>query len=271
MMGSIERARALCAGLAASVTLGCVGVPVHAEGHGPVHRHRSGVFEGAIVGSMAGAALGAGLDHRHRGRGAVIGGIGGLILGAVFRDQFERHADRWHRSAPPEDHGPWCDGRHTWEEEDDGYYEPPPDPPEAAVPEVEVDPEGPDDSLESFAASPEVLFDPGSATLTRGAQARLRLLARAVRDYEGPIEVLLRGHSDEIEQGGFDLSEARARAVRAFLAEEGVSVRRISWVGFGSAQPVASNDTAVGRQRNRRVEIVLREPDPGLEPYVGAG
>jgi OOP family OmpA-OmpF porin len=113
-------------------------------------------------------------------------------------------------------------------------------------------------------AAPEVLFDPGSATLSRGAEARLRDLAQRLRG-RGDVEVLLRGHSDELERDGFELSEARARAVRAFLTEQGLSVRRIAWVGFGDAQPIASNETAVGRQRNRRVEIVLREPD--VDPY----
>ena len=52
--------------------------------------------------------------------------------------------------------------------------------------------------------------------------------------------------------------------MRAFLTEEGVAPRRIAWVGFGDAQPVASIRTAEGRQRNRRVEVVLRERDAGL-------
>ena len=110
----------------------------------------------------------------------------------------------------------------------------------------------------------EVLFDPGQVELSRGAESRLRHLAREVRERDD-VEILVRGHSDEVEQDGFELSEARARVVRAFLAEQGVSPRRIAWVGFGAALPVASNETAVGRQRNRRVEVVLREPQPG--PY----
>jgi outer membrane protein OmpA-like peptidoglycan-associated protein len=53
------------------------------------------------------------------------------------------------------------------------------------------------------------------------------------------------------------LSERRANAVRAFLVQQGVSPANITASGLGKAQPVASNDTAAGRQRNRRVEMVV--------------
>jgi outer membrane protein OmpA-like peptidoglycan-associated protein len=53
------------------------------------------------------------------------------------------------------------------------------------------------------------------------------------------------------------LSERRAGSVRDFLAEQGVAPASITARGFGKMQPVASNDTAEGRQRNRRVELVV--------------
>jgi len=59
---------------------------------------------------------------------------------------------------------------------------------------------------------------------------------------------------DEFNQ---QLSERRADSVRDFLAEQGVAGSSISARGFGKSQPVASNDTAEGRQRNRRVELVV--------------
>jgi outer membrane protein OmpA-like peptidoglycan-associated protein len=60
--------------------------------------------------------------------------------------------------------------------------------------------------------------------------------------------------SDEFNQ---QLSERRADSVRDFLAEQGVRGSAISARGFGKTQPVAGNDTAEGRQRNRRVELVV--------------
>jgi outer membrane protein OmpA-like peptidoglycan-associated protein len=53
------------------------------------------------------------------------------------------------------------------------------------------------------------------------------------------------------------LSEARADTVRAYLVAQGVSPDTVSAHGFGKDQPVATNDTAAGRQLNRRVEIVV--------------
>lgn len=240
-MGHVEGFRRLAALALAGLGMGCVSVPGHVAAPYP---DPSRVAQGAILGGMAGAAIGAGVDHRDRGRGALIGGLGGVIVGAIFGDQIERH-DAWHRAHDPQEHGPWCEDEHAWPEdddwEDDGWEEPP----VAAGPDFGVQ---------------EVLFDPGSAKLSRGAESRLRYLAQEVRERDD-VEILVRGHSDGSERNGFDLSEKRARVARAFLAEQGVPPRRIAWVGFGDAQPVASNETAVGRQRNRRVEVVLRAPD----------
>jgi outer membrane protein OmpA-like peptidoglycan-associated protein len=53
------------------------------------------------------------------------------------------------------------------------------------------------------------------------------------------------------------LSERRAESVRSFLVQNGVPAGTITAKGFGESQPVASNDNAAGRQRNRRVEMVV--------------
>jgi outer membrane protein OmpA-like peptidoglycan-associated protein len=109
-------------------------------------------------------------------------------------------------------------------------------------------------------APPDVLFDPGSTSISKGAQSRLQRLADSVRE-RTDLEVVLRGHADTSprEKDAFAISEKRAHEVRAFLADEGVPWRRMRIVGLGAARPVASNDSASGRQRNRRVEIMLRE------------
>lgn len=279
----------------ATLGLGCQTLP---GPHGPYDTRRSAgpypnpsrVAQGALVGSLAGAAIGAGVDHHDRGRGALVGAVGGLLAGALLGGELERYEEaHWRPPHPQHHHGgfsyhddghydperyhdpedcdvhghadPYCHGEHAWQGEigdpDDGRH--------AWDDDVGYADHGrhaweaPEPPLVPVAS--DVLFDPDSAALSRGAKARLRRVAERVRR-DADLELLLRGHADGIEGGGdrFGLSEQRARAVRAFLAQEGVPMRRIAWVGFGDAQPVASNRTPEGRQRNRRVEVVLREP-----------
>jgi outer membrane protein OmpA-like peptidoglycan-associated protein len=249
----------LVAGLT-SVGLGCH--TMHGEGPYP---DPSRVAQGAIVGSMAGAAIGAGVDHRNRGRGALIGAVGGLLAGALLGHEWEH--EHWHHHHPEADsyahaaHPWWCDGAHTWEDDGDGAWH------DDAYAHDGAGGYG-DESYAAVdpidAAPPDVLFEAGSAELTPAARAHLRRVVDRVRE-DPDVEVLLRGHSDGSGGEGFDLSDRRARSVRAFLAEQGVAPRRIAWVGLGDSQPIASGSSAEGQRRNRRVEIVLREREP--DPY----
>jgi outer membrane protein OmpA-like peptidoglycan-associated protein len=181
----------------------------------------------------------------------------------------------WH---PPYASAPypwWCDGDHTFEDggepacADDAYahegehtWDDDPDrDPYPSYPDAE------DDPLATGApAASDVLFEADSVELTPGARAELRRVAELVRGDPG-LEILLRGHSDGSGEEGFDVSDARARSVRGFLAEQGVPPRRIAWVGLGDSRPLAPVDSADGRRRNRRVEIVVREREP--DPYSG--
>jgi outer membrane protein OmpA-like peptidoglycan-associated protein len=236
----------------ATLSLGCQTMPRDGAYPNP-----HGIVRSAIVGSMTGAAIGAGIDHRNRGRGALVGALGGLLAGALFGDRHELGGYRDHHAHAPHRDGVWCDEHHTWEDADD--WDDWEDWEEPATPQRDPDP--PDTTI--GLAPPDVLFDPGSAELTPGAKSHLRRVADRVRA-DDDLELLLRGHTDASGEESFALSELRARNVRAFLTEEGVARRRIAWVGFGDAQPVASIRTAAGRQRNRRVEVVLRERDPAL-------
>ncbi|CAA7622898.1 OmpA family protein [Magnetospirillum sp. UT-4] len=102
----------------------------------------------------------------------------------------------------------------------------------------------------------EVLFETGQAQLKPGAYARLQTVADLLR--RNPDErAVIQGHTDA--QGSADtnqaLSQARAEAVKQALLAAGISADRITAQGMGEAFPVASNDTAAGRQQNRRVEV----------------
>jgi outer membrane protein OmpA-like peptidoglycan-associated protein len=104
----------------------------------------------------------------------------------------------------------------------------------------------------------DVLFDTGRAELKPGAFRTVDRLATFMRDHpERSLEV--EGYTDSVGSDALNmtLSQRRADAVRAALLSRGVEGSRITTSGLGKASPVASNDTAEGRQRNRRVEIVI--------------
>jgi len=110
----------------------------------------------------------------------------------------------------------------------------------------------------------EVLFDTGKFDLKPAASEALNQLATLLRGYPGQ-SVTIEGHTDSVGQPRSNqvLSENRAVAVRRWLVENGrVPEACITTVGYGQTKPVASNDTADGRQRNRRVEIKLAKPEP---------
>ena len=99
-------------------------------------------------------------------------------------------------------------------------------------------------------------FQSSSARLLPESQAQLDDLAAAMRaNPEVVIEV--RGHTDSIgaAEANRDLSQRRAMAVRDALIQRGVAPGRITAVGYGEDFPIAANDTAEGRARNRRVEL----------------
>jgi outer membrane protein OmpA-like peptidoglycan-associated protein len=104
----------------------------------------------------------------------------------------------------------------------------------------------------------DVLFDTGSYTLKPGAREKLAKISGIVLAHPG-LTLQIEGHTDSVGGDDFNqqLSERRADSVRDFLAEQGVVPSSITARGFGKMQPVASNDTAEGRQRNRRVELVV--------------
>ena len=73
------------------------------------------------------------------------------------------------------------------------------------------------------------------------------------------LRLQVEGHTDNIGTDEFNqqLSERRAGSVQAFLVEQGVRMESVTAQGYGKILPVASNQTAEGRQRNRRVELVV--------------
>jgi outer membrane protein OmpA-like peptidoglycan-associated protein len=104
----------------------------------------------------------------------------------------------------------------------------------------------------------DVLFDFGKATLRPEAREKLAKVSGILLAYP-TIRVQVEGNTDSVGSDEFNqnLSEKRAFGVRDYLAGNGVDGNRMTAVGYGKTRPIASNDTADGRQQNRRVELVL--------------
>jgi outer membrane protein OmpA-like peptidoglycan-associated protein len=104
----------------------------------------------------------------------------------------------------------------------------------------------------------DVLFAPGRAEVGPGAQRSIDKLAEFLRTYS-KRNVLIEGHTDNLGNEDFNvkLSQQRADAVRDLLIARGVSPQRIRTKGYGPKFPVVDNDSAAGRQQNRRVEVLV--------------
>jgi outer membrane protein OmpA-like peptidoglycan-associated protein len=104
----------------------------------------------------------------------------------------------------------------------------------------------------------DVLFDFNKYTLKPGARETLAKVSGILLAYPG-LKIQLEGHTDSIGSDEYNqkLSEDRANAVREYLVGQGVPGTTVTAAGFGKGNPVASNDNAAGRQKNRRVEMVV--------------
>jgi outer membrane protein OmpA-like peptidoglycan-associated protein len=104
----------------------------------------------------------------------------------------------------------------------------------------------------------DVLFDTGKFSLLPGAREKLAKVAGILLSHP-ELALAVEGHTDSV--GGDDynqnLSEQRGATVRDYLIKEGIAQGSVTSRGFGKDQPVASNETAAGRQQNRRVELVI--------------
>ena len=108
----------------------------------------------------------------------------------------------------------------------------------------------------------KVFFDSGQAVIKPGAERLVGKIAMVIRD-ERTHPIVVEGHTDSVPVNGgryssnFDLSGARAAAVVDDFTGHGVLARRIPLGGQAANEPVASNSTADGRAKNRRVEVIL--------------
>ena len=108
-------------------------------------------------------------------------------------------------------------------------------------------------------AKGKIRFESGRATIDLDSLGLLdRLVETALRCPAANIEIA--GHTDADGEDGFNqmLSEKRAQAVTDFLVKAGLPAERFTAMGYGSTQPVASNDTEEGKAQNRRIDFVVK-------------
>lgn len=180
---------------------------------------QQGAVIGAGLGAVAGALAG---DRDDRVRNAAIGAAAGGALGAVVGNALDRQAAELRQEL-----GPQIGVVNTGEQ-------------------IVVTVPG------------DLLFPVDSATLTANQQASLRTVAASLNRYPN-TRVNVIGHTDNTGTAAYNqnLSEQRARSVANALIAGGVAPQRITTIGRGFNQPVASNATPQGRQQNRRVEIII--------------
>ena len=103
-----------------------------------------------------------------------------------------------------------------------------------------------------------IFFDFDKATLRPESAAELNRLAKMLNDIP-TMKIEISGHTDNVGSDLYNqqLSEARAKAVVEYLIDKDIFVGRMTYVGYGEAQPIASNDSEDGRQMNRRTEFMV--------------
>lgn len=178
---------------------------------------------GAVIGAAGGAVAG-GLIGRAAGStaaGVIIGAAAGGIVGGIIGAEMDKQAKELKQNIPGA----------TVERIGEGI----------AV---------------TFASG--LLYDFDSDRVKPEAAENLRALASSLHKYPGS-DLLIIGHTDQVGSASYNqsLSERRAAAAANYLVEQGVRRTRIATRGMGETEPVDSNDTELGRQRNRRVEVAI--------------
>ncbi len=107
-----------------------------------------------------------------------------------------------------------------------------------------------------------LMFDVDKASLKPQSQSNLENLATILNKYDD-TNILLEGHTDASgsEEYNLNLSRSRSQSVANYLAGLQVNETRFTIMGYGEAQPIATNDTDEGKSQNRRVEVAIYAND----------
>ena len=222
----------------------------------PVARWIAGVFIGSTIllsGCASTGQQGTGTSSPNQTRvtkrdktakGAGIGAAAGAVVGAVLG---EHKADNILKGAAlGAGIGAGVGAYMDTQEEKLGH-----------IPGTTVERVGDDMLLVHFES--DVLFDTDSSILKTAARQALDEAAQVFVEYP-KTAIVVQGHTDSTgtEEHNQALSERRAQSVDAYLAGKGIDLSRMAVIGYGEGQPIASNDTADGRAKNRRVDLLLK-------------
>jgi outer membrane protein OmpA-like peptidoglycan-associated protein len=188
----------------------------------PNKKTKRGAAIGAVIGGVAGAVIGN--QSGSNRTGAVIGAATGAAVGAAVGRRMDKQ--------------------------------------EAELRQIEgVEVSRPSEGEISVRLTNDILFDLNSAALRSASRTTLDELASNFRQYPDN-RIVVEGHTDSSGSDQYNqrLSEQRASNVADYLIDQGVSSGAVTVYGFGEARPKTSNDTAEGRQQNRRVEIHIQAP-----------
>ncbi|MEW6515925.1 MAG: OmpA family protein [candidate division FCPU426 bacterium] len=183
----------------------------------------SNALKGGVIGAAGGGLIGAviGKQAGNTALGAIIGAAVGGTAGALIGANMDRQAEEMRKDLKNA--------------------------------KVERVGEGIKITFESG-----LLFQTSSAMLNSTSQQNIANLAKILNKYPD-TNILVEGHTDSTgtESLNQELSERRAKSVGNQLIGTGVTPARINMMGYGESQPVADNETDMGRQQNRRVEVAI--------------
>ncbi len=176
---------------------------------------------GAGAGAAVGAVAGAVITHNTGGKsteGAIYGALAGAAAGGLIGNYYDKQAKEL-----------------------------------AKIADVKKIDNGIEVTLKN-----DILFTTGSAELSASAKQTLTDMNKVLKKYPENI-IQIQGHTDSTGSASFNqtLSEKRAKAVYDFVLANGLNTYKLTYIGFGSTQPVASNDTEENKAKNRRVELKI--------------
>lgn len=184
----------------------------------------SNATTGSIIGAIGGAAIGAATSSKSdRGKGALIGAASGAAIGGGIGYYMDRQEAQLRQKL-----------------EGSG---------------VRVVRNG--DQIELIMPG-NITFELNESSIRPAFTNTLESVALVLKEFDKTI-IQIEGHTDSSGSDSYNqlLSERRASSVRDFLLNQGIEPRRTRAVGYGERYPIASNDTAAGREQNRRVELTL--------------
>jgi outer membrane protein OmpA-like peptidoglycan-associated protein len=188
----------------------------------PNRKTKRGAIIGAVVGGVAGAVIGN--QSGNNRTGAAVGAAAGAAAGAAIGRRMDKQEQELRQIEGVEVTRP-SEG------------------------EIEV------------RLTNDILFDHNSSALRSASRSTLNELATNFAQYPDN-QIIVEGHTDSTGTDAYNqrLSEQRAGNVADYLIDRGVPARNVVVYGYGESDPKSSNDTAEGRQINRRVEIHIRAP-----------